>query len=202
MKGVFAPSPRTTWKTMALAMSAAQPSAASAATRGLMWVNVGSRIPRPPSKSNRAVVCKNVGETSPAHGIAWASSGMGVRNPGYEEDCSPVRELLTRFGDKWSVLVIAILGERTRRFSELKRAVGGISQRMLTHTLRSLERDGLVARSVVDAVPPRVSYRLTPLGESLFEPLRSLVDWAQTHRADVQQAREVFLGKVRDSSRS
>lgn len=108
------------------------------------------------------------------------------------EDCLAVREVLHRVGDKWSVLVIALLGEGTKRFSELKRATEGISQRMLTLTLRGLERDGLVTRTVFPTVPPRVDYALTPLGETLLEPVRALAAWAKTHRSEIQEARWRF----------
>src|SRR5882757_7186891 len=103
-------------------------------------------------------------------------------------DCIVVREILDRVGDKWSVLVIALLGQRGHRFSELRRAIDGISQRMLTLTLRQLERDGLVSRTVHATVPPRVDYALTPLGESVLEPLNGLMCWAQAHGTDVADA--------------
>ena len=105
------------------------------------------------------------------------------------EDC-PVREVLDRVGDKWSVLVIVLLGQRTYRFNELHRAVEGISQRMLTLTVRALERDGLVSRTVYATVPARVDYELTELGRTLLVPLAALYDWANTHRDDIQAARE------------
>src|SRR5450432_46660 len=100
-------------------------------------------------------------------------------------ECVVVREILDRVGDKWSVLVIALLGEEGRRFSELRRSIEGISQRMLTLTLRQLERDGLVSRTVHATVPPRVDYALTPLGESVLEPLTALMGWAQQHGSDI-----------------
>src|SRR5204863_1271191 len=102
----------------------------------------------------------------------------GAREP---SECVVVREILDRVGDKWSVLVIALLGEEGRRFSELRRSIEGISQRMLTLTLRQLERDGLVSRTVYATVPPRVDYALTPLGESVLEPLTAFMYWAQEH---------------------
>lgn len=105
------------------------------------------------------------------------------------DDC-PVREVLDRVGDKWSVLVIVLLGQRTHRFNELHRAIEGISQRMLTLTLRHLERDGLVTRTSQTTVPPRVYYELTELGETLLVPLEALSAWANSHRADIQAARE------------
>ncbi len=105
------------------------------------------------------------------------------------EDC-PAREILDRVGDKWSVLVIVLLGQRTHRFNELHRAVEGISQRMLTLTVRALQRDGLVSRTVYATVPARVDYELTELGRTLLVPLGALYEWANTHRDDIQAARE------------
>jgi DNA-binding HxlR family transcriptional regulator len=106
-----------------------------------------------------------------------------------EDDC-PVREVLDRVGDKWSVLIIVLLGQRTHRFSELHRAIEGISQRMLTLTVRSLERDGLVKRTVYATVPPRVDYELTGLGQTLLVPLAALSAWANAHRGDIKAARD------------
>jgi DNA-binding HxlR family transcriptional regulator len=112
---------------------------------------------------------------------------VSVEHP--QSDCVVVREILDRVGDKWSVLVITLLGERGQRFSELKRSIEGVSQRMLTLTLRHLERDGLVSRTVHATVPPRVDYALTPLGESVLEPLAALTQWAQHHGTDIAEAR-------------
>ena len=106
-----------------------------------------------------------------------------------EDDC-PVREVLDRVGDKWSVLVVVLLGQGTHRFNELHRAIEGISQRMLTRTVRSLERDGLVKRTIYATVPPRVDYELTELGETLLVPLGALSAWANAHRSDIQASRE------------
>jgi DNA-binding HxlR family transcriptional regulator len=116
----------------------------------------------------------------------------GHPDPRTHTACVLVRELLDRVGDKWSVLVIARLGERGHRFSELKRTIEGISQRMLTLTLRQLERDGLVSRTVHATVPPRVDYALTPLGESVLEPLMALTTWAADHGVDVAEARRRY----------
>jgi DNA-binding HxlR family transcriptional regulator len=104
------------------------------------------------------------------------------------EEC-PVREILDRIGDKWSVLVVALLGERRKRFSELRRSIEGVSQRMLTLTLRGLERDGLVTRTVFPTIPPRVEYELTPLGQTLLEPITALEDWAKKNRTAIQESR-------------
>jgi DNA-binding HxlR family transcriptional regulator len=112
------------------------------------------------------------------------------------EDC-PAREILDRVGDKWSVLVIVLLGQRTHRFNELHRAVEGISQRMLTLTVRALERDGLVSRTVYATVPARVDYELTELGRTLLVPLGALYDWANTYRDDIQAARERYDRELR-----
>jgi len=108
------------------------------------------------------------------------------------EACLATRDVLTRVGDKWSVLVVGTLQGRPRRFAELRRAIEGISQRMLTLTLRGLERDGLVTRTVFASVPPRVEYDLTPLGRTLLEPVRALSTWAQENRHAIQQARLAF----------
>jgi DNA-binding HxlR family transcriptional regulator len=115
----------------------------------------------------------------------------------FDTDCGVTRQILTRVGDKWSVLTVVLLGEATMRFNELRRALDGISQRMLTSTLRGLERDGLVKRTVHPTNPPQVDYALTPLGESLLEPVRVLAVWAQGHRAEVMQARQAFDSAAR-----
>jgi DNA-binding HxlR family transcriptional regulator len=90
------------------------------------------------------------------------------------EDCRAVSEVLARVGDKWTVLVVTLLGDGSKRFNELRRGLGSISQRMLTSTLKGLERDGLVTRTVFPIIPPRVDYELTKLGDSLLEPVSRL----------------------------
>jgi DNA-binding HxlR family transcriptional regulator len=107
-------------------------------------------------------------------------------------DCRAVSAVLARVGDKWSVLIIMLLGDGTKRFNEIKRMVGGISQRMLTLTLRGLERDGLVKRTIFPTIPPRVEYELTPLGRSLWAAVGPLGSWAQGHVADIQKAQDRF----------
>jgi len=103
------------------------------------------------------------------------------------------REILARVGDKWSVYVIHVLGDaRTLRFNELRSQVDGISQRMLTVTLRGLERDGMVARTVYPEVPPRVEYTLTPLGATLRQLVRGLVAWSGAHLTEVDAARAAY----------
>jgi DNA-binding HxlR family transcriptional regulator len=110
------------------------------------------------------------------------------------EDCRAVSEVLARVGDKWTVLVVSTLGDGPKRFNELRRALGSISQRMLTLTLRALERDGLVTRTVFPTIPPRVDYELTRLGRSLLEPVSTLGLWARKNRAVIQEARRRFDG--------
>jgi DNA-binding HxlR family transcriptional regulator len=106
-----------------------------------------------------------------------------------------VASVLARVGDKWSVLVIMLLGGGPRRFNELKRMIGGISQRMLTLTLRGLERDGLVTRTVFPTIPPRVDYELTDLGRGLSTPVKALGAWAHEHQPEIENARTRFDGR-------
>ena len=108
------------------------------------------------------------------------------------EDCRAVSEVLARVGDKWTVLVVGVLGDGPKRFNELRRALGSISQRMLTLTLRGLERDGLVTRTVFPTIPPRVDYELTKLGHSLLEPVNGLGLWARQNRPAIEEARRRF----------
>ncbi len=118
------------------------------------------------------------------------------------ENCQAVSQVLSRVGDKWSVLVVSILGRGPMRFNELKRTVNGISQRMLTLTLRALERDGLVTRTVFPSVPPRVDYELTALGRSLLVPVSALAAWAIDHRAAITAAQLKFDAKAEAGERS
>ena len=108
------------------------------------------------------------------------------------EDCRAVSEILSRVGDKWTVLVVEYLGRGPMRFTELKRAVGGISQKMLTITLRGLERDGFVTRTVFPTIPPRVDYELTDLGRELLKPVKALGEWARANTSRINAARERF----------
>jgi len=129
---------------------------------------------------------------SPSHiadtpGPAGTDCGAVVQTQACE-----LRGLLDRLADKWSLLVVELLGQGTRRFSELRREIDGISQRMLTLTLRALERDGLVRRTVYPVVPPRVDYELTPLGASLLDAVQSLVTWTREHREDIAAARAAY----------
>jgi len=103
-----------------------------------------------------------------------------------------IREILERVGDKWSLLVIFHLGDGPQRFTGLKRSIDGVSQRMLTVTLRGLERDGIVSRTMYPVVPPRVEYALTPLGTTLLDVAGAIVSWADAHLAEVDAARAAY----------
>jgi DNA-binding HxlR family transcriptional regulator len=109
-------------------------------------------------------------------------------------DCRAISDILARVGDKWSVLVVSRLGDKPFRFNELRRSIGGISQRMLTLTLRGLERDGLVTRTAFPTIPPRVDYALTPLGRDLLMPVSALGEWATRNQTKIAHAREQFDG--------
>jgi DNA-binding HxlR family transcriptional regulator len=104
----------------------------------------------------------------------------------------PIRDVLDRIGDRWSVLVLSALADGSRRFTALKREIGDISQRMLAQTLRRLEEDGYVTRTAFATIPPRVDYALTPLGRSLLDSIAVLVSWAGTHHEEVRQARRAY----------
>ncbi|WP_217914642.1 winged helix-turn-helix transcriptional regulator [Miltoncostaea marina] len=133
---------------------------------------------------------------SPGH-----SGGTGPAPVAATRACE-LRELLDRLGDKWSLLVVELLGDGTKRFTELLRHIEGISQRMLTLTLRRLERDGLVLRTVHAVVPPQVDYELTPLGASLLDAVTPLVAWTRAHRGAIGEARAAYDARPRtpDSS--
>jgi len=113
------------------------------------------------------------------------------------EDCRAVSDVLDHVGDKWSVLVVVTLGDGPKRFNELRRSIASISQRMLTLTLRGLERDGLVTRTVFPTIPPRVDYRLTELGRSLLHPVAALGNWARENHARIVQARVRFDARAK-----
>src|SRR5258708_1025255 len=116
-------------------------------------------------------------------------------NAHLDSDCRGAASVLARAGDKWSVFVIMLLGDGPRGFNEIKRMVGGISQRMLTLTLRGLERDGLVTRTVFPTIPPRVDYELTDLGRGLSQPVIALGTWAMEHLTEIEDARARFDGR-------
>lgn len=108
------------------------------------------------------------------------------------EPC-PIRDILDRIGDRWSLLVLWSLIDGSRRFTELRRDIGDISQRMLAQTVRRLEQDGLVSRTVTPSVPQRVDYALTPLGRSFIEPLNVLIEWADAHHDSIRAARAAYV---------
>ncbi len=127
-------------------------------------------------------------DTSLASGFAtWQAAG-------FDAAACPVRNVLDRIGDKWTVLTLAALAATSRRFSELHRIMPDISKRMLTQTLRDLERDGLATRHVFPTKPPRVEYRLSLLGQSVLEPLATLVRWAESNYPNIREARARFDG--------
>ena len=117
---------------------------------------------------------------------------MKPGNTHLPSDCRAISDVLSRVGDKWSVLVVSKLGDGTKRFNELRREIGGISQRMLTLTLRGLERDGLVARKIIPTSPPGVEYDLTALGRDLLQPVSALSAWAIRNQGKIEQSRVKF----------
>ena len=128
----------------------------------------------------------------PQEGTSVSDSHIDVPVVHVAGACQTVTEVLSRVGDKWSMQVVMNLGGGSLRFSELRRAIAGISQRMLTRTLRGLERDGLVSRKVTPSVPPRVDYTLTALGVSLRQPVDALGAWAIEHRETIAASRASF----------
>jgi DNA-binding HxlR family transcriptional regulator len=116
----------------------------------------------------------------------------GEARPVAQPTSCRAREVLQRVGDKWSMLVIDLLGQGTMRFTELHRAVDGITARMLTVTLRGLERDGIVTRTIHPVIPPRVEYALTPMGRTLLDAIGQLVSWADDHLAEIEAARAAY----------
>jgi DNA-binding HxlR family transcriptional regulator len=134
---------------------------------------------------------------------AQEGTPMSPGNLHVPDECRAISELLGRLGDKWSVLVVSTLGGGAMRFNEIRRALGSISQRMLTLTLRGLERDGLVKRTVFPTIPPRVDYELTPLGCSLLTPVTEFSAWVRKNRPAIEKARVRFDGAdARQAARS
>jgi DNA-binding HxlR family transcriptional regulator len=117
------------------------------------------------------------------------------------EDCRAVRSILALVADKWTVLIVVLLGDGPKRFNEIKRLVGGISQRMLTFTLRGLERDGLVTRTVFPTTPQRVDYELTKRGSGLWEAVEPLGLWARAHVSEILKSRQQFDQKKLSTGR-
>jgi DNA-binding HxlR family transcriptional regulator len=124
----------------------------------------------------------------PGHTVVTAAPNQ----PGTNPSCKKVNQILGHLGDKWTILAILMLTEQPRRFNELKRLIGGISQQMLTRTLKALERDGIVTRTVHPTVPPQVEYALTALGHSLAAPLMQLAEWVLDHIGDIEEHREKY----------
>ncbi len=127
---------------------------------------------------------------------------MKPSNVNLPADCRGVGEILARIGEKWSVLTIMYLGEGPKRFSELRRLIGGISQKMLTATLRGLERDGFVTRTVFPTIPPQVEYDLTDLGHELLVPVGALGDWARRNQARVERSRQRYDSRLAEPPRA
>ncbi len=119
-------------------------------------------------------------------------AGNGEPGPAGEPSSCRAREVLQRVGDKWSMYVIDLLGQRTMRFTELHRGIDAITARMLTVTLRGLERDGIVTRTIHPVIPPRVDYALTPMGRTLLATIGQLVTWADTHLDEIDAARAAY----------
>jgi DNA-binding HxlR family transcriptional regulator len=117
----------------------------------------------------------------------------------YDPDC-PARTMLDRIGDKWTVLVVLVLLDGPRRFNDLRARVGKVAPKVLTETLRRLERDGVLTRTAFAEIPPRVVYELTPLGRSLEQPIRSIADWAERHMESITAAREAYDGSASDAT--
>jgi DNA-binding HxlR family transcriptional regulator len=120
-------------------------------------------------------------------------------SPHLPADCRAISQILSRVGDKWSVLVVMALSQGPQRFSELRDRIGGISQKMLTATLRGLERDGLVRRTIFPTIPPRVDYELTDLGRDLTEPVIALGKWARQNQSRIEAARAAFDARNSDA---
>jgi DNA-binding HxlR family transcriptional regulator len=119
--------------------------------------------------------------------------------PAHGPSACRAREVLQRVGDKWSVYVIDLLGRGTMRFTELQREIDGITSRMLTVTLRGLERDGIVTRTIHPVIPPRVDYELTPMGRTLLDTIGQLVTWADSHLAEIDDARAAYDARHADT---
>src|SRR5580704_19124903 len=116
-------------------------------------------------------------------------------------DCGKVSQILARIGEKWSMLIVMLLRDGPRRFNEIKRSTGGISQQMLTRSLRGLERDGMVTRTIFPTSPPQVEYKLTELGHSMSEPVLAFGRWVQEHLAEVDAARDRFDQRAKSEKR-
>jgi DNA-binding HxlR family transcriptional regulator len=134
-------------------------------------------------RKGRAAMDKRVEDGAPSH------------DP--HAECRAIGSIFDRIGNKWTVMVVEVLSPGPMRFNQIMRTIGGVSHRMLTLTLRGLERDGLVTRTSYPTVPPKVEYELTEAGHSLIEPLKPLADWARTHRSAVEMSRESYDSRNR-----
>jgi len=140
--------------------------------------------------------------SSEGTGKAWPEDYLdGVYKGEYDPEICPVRHVLQGIADKWTILILATLKADSQRFSQIKRLVPDVSQRMLAQTLRKLERDGYVTREVTPSIPPRVDYELTFLGRSLVDQLAPLARWADHHRAEIGQARADYDRREKDAGR-
>jgi len=118
----------------------------------------------------------------------------------FPSQCKAANDVISLVGDKWSVLIVVLLGDGRKRFTEIKRSIGGISQKMLTVTLRGLERDGYVTRTVHPTIPPKVEYELSELGQSLLVPLRTLGAWALVNHDRVVRSRAAYDARIREAA--
>ena len=134
--------------------------------------------------------------TTPTAAKALVDSFAQWKGQTLDPGACPVRDVIDHLGDKWSTLLIIVLASGPHRFSAIRRAVPDISQRMLTQTLRDLQRDGLILREVFPTNPPSVEYSLSPLGESLLEPWAAMVAWAERNHAAIKAAREAYDGQA------
>ena len=146
--------------------------------------------PQPATAAPDAVAALFDGDSPEPHNMAQCQRAM-----------LPVHEVLAQVSGKWTILVVRVLSDGPKRFSELKRQIEGVSQKMLTATLRDLEKDGFVSRKVTPSIPPRVDYALTEMGEELQEPLRVIGNWAHANRHRVVEARERFAEREEEAKR-
>ena len=144
---------------------------------------------------------------APGHLAVTAEGGeaMGTRQQtprrlehADRETCDTISDMLARIGDKWTLLVVSTLGDGSLRFNELRRRIGDISQKMLSSTVKALERDGMVSRTVLSSVPPQVEYELTDLGRELLVPVLALAEWTQQHTPRILVARAAYDARVED----
>lgn len=143
----------------------------------------------------------HVTRTEPAPASDFHSNGEPVSHEACTRAMLPVHDVLAQISGKWTILVVRHLSSGPKRFSEIKRHIEGISQKMLTATLRDLEKDGFVSRTVTPTIPPRVDYELTEMGRELQEPLRVIGEWAHANRQRVEAARERFAQREEEARR-